>query len=88
MGYGMQVDKVEQFQKNMGEVNNWLDSLGSGSGNGAPDGTLSCGHGLSLLVRFATCGVSRLMLFPRESPVFRPIPYFGSGRHLEMVLVF
>ncbi|WP_303969760.1 flagellar hook-associated protein FlgL [Sporosarcina ureae] len=26
MGYGMQVDKVEQFQKNMGEVNNWLDS--------------------------------------------------------------
>ena len=26
MGYGMQVDKVEQYQKNMGEVNNWLDS--------------------------------------------------------------
>ncbi|PID21915.1 flagellar hook-associated protein FlgL [Sporosarcina sp. P3] len=26
MGYRMQVDKVEQFQKNMGEVNNWLDS--------------------------------------------------------------
>ncbi|PIC72968.1 flagellar hook-associated protein FlgL [Sporosarcina sp. P17b] len=26
MGYGMQVNKVEQYQKNMGEVNNWLDS--------------------------------------------------------------
>lgn len=26
LGYGMQVNKVEQFQKNMGEVNNWLDS--------------------------------------------------------------
>lgn len=26
MGYRMQVDKVAQFQKNLGEVNNWLDS--------------------------------------------------------------
>jgi flagellar hook-associated protein 3 FlgL len=26
MGYRMQVDKVEQYQKNLGEVNNWLDS--------------------------------------------------------------
>lgn len=26
MGYGMQVQKVEQYQKNLGEVNNWLDS--------------------------------------------------------------
>lgn len=26
LGYGMQVDKVDQFQKNLGEVNNWLDS--------------------------------------------------------------
>lgn len=26
LGYGMQVDKVGQFQKNLGEVNNWLDS--------------------------------------------------------------
>ncbi|ANU17959.1 hypothetical protein BBI11_13350 [Planococcus maritimus] len=26
------------------------------------------GHGLSLLGRFAPCGVSRLMLFPQESP--------------------
>ncbi|AXH98416.1 flagellar hook-associated protein FlgL [Sporosarcina sp. PTS2304] len=26
LGYGMQVDKVAQFQKNLGEVNNWLDS--------------------------------------------------------------
>ncbi|MDV6376993.1 flagellar hook-associated protein FlgL [Sporosarcina sp. GW1-11] len=26
LGYRMQVDKVEQFQKNLGEVNNWLDS--------------------------------------------------------------
>lgn len=26
MGYRMQVDKVQQYQKNLGEVNNWLDS--------------------------------------------------------------
>jgi len=26
MGYRMQVDKVAQYQKNLGEVNNWLDS--------------------------------------------------------------
>ncbi|MGE7544920.1 flagellar hook-associated protein FlgL [Sporosarcina newyorkensis] len=26
LGYGMTVDKVAQFQKNLGEVNNWLDS--------------------------------------------------------------
>ncbi|MFS0575537.1 flagellar hook-associated protein FlgL [Sporosarcina sp. 179-K 3D1 HS] len=26
LGYGMQVDKVAQFQKNLGEVHNWLDS--------------------------------------------------------------
>ncbi|MCG3089593.1 flagellar hook-associated protein FlgL [Sporosarcina cyprini] len=26
LGYGMQVDKVAQFQKNLTEVNNWLDS--------------------------------------------------------------
>ena len=26
MGYRMQVDKVHQFQRNLGEVNNWLDS--------------------------------------------------------------
>ena len=26
MGYRMQVDKVTQFQRNLGEVNNWLDS--------------------------------------------------------------
>lgn len=26
MGYRMQVDKVEQYQKNLGEVHNWLDS--------------------------------------------------------------
>lgn len=26
MGYRMQVDKVAQFQRNLGEVNNWLDS--------------------------------------------------------------
>ncbi|WOV88352.1 flagellar hook-associated protein FlgL [Sporosarcina oncorhynchi] len=26
LGYGMTVDKVGQFQKNLGEVNNWLDS--------------------------------------------------------------
>jgi len=26
---------------------------------------------LSLLARFANCGVSRLMLFPQESVVFR-----------------
>src|SRR5699024_4414819 len=31
------------------------------------------GHGLSLLVRSAHCGVSRLMLFPLESPPFVPI---------------
>ena len=26
LGYGMTVDKVAQYQKNLGEVNNWLDS--------------------------------------------------------------
>lgn len=26
LGYNMQVDRVAQFQKNLGEVNNWLDS--------------------------------------------------------------
>ena len=26
IGYRMQVDKVEQFQRNLGEVNNWLDN--------------------------------------------------------------
>ena len=26
IGYRMQVDKVEQYQRNLGEVNNWLDS--------------------------------------------------------------
>ncbi|MBB4823623.1 flagellar hook-associated protein 3 FlgL [Sporosarcina luteola] len=26
LGYGMQVDKVAQFQKNLTEVNNWMDS--------------------------------------------------------------
>ncbi|REB08858.1 flagellar hook-associated protein FlgL [Sporosarcina sp. BI001-red] len=26
LGYGMQVEKVDQFQKNLGQVNNWLDS--------------------------------------------------------------
>ncbi|PIC62956.1 flagellar hook-associated protein FlgL [Sporosarcina sp. P13] len=26
LGFGMQVARVEQFQKNLGEVNNWLDS--------------------------------------------------------------
>ncbi|ARK25512.1 flagellar hook-associated protein FlgL [Sporosarcina sp. P37] len=26
LGYGMQVNRVEQYQKNLGEVNNWLDS--------------------------------------------------------------
>lgn len=26
MGYRMQVDKVAQFQRNMGEVHNWLDN--------------------------------------------------------------
>lgn len=26
LGYGMTVDKVDQFKKNLGEVNNWLDS--------------------------------------------------------------
>lgn len=26
MGYRMQVDKVQQFQRNMGEVHNWLDN--------------------------------------------------------------
>ncbi|WP_301108981.1 flagellar hook-associated protein FlgL [Sporosarcina sp.] len=26
LGYGMTVDKVGQYQKNLGEVNNWLDS--------------------------------------------------------------
>ncbi|MEK3935491.1 flagellar hook-associated protein FlgL [Sporosarcina sp. FSL W7-1349] len=26
LGYGMQVDKVAQYQKNLGEVHNWLDS--------------------------------------------------------------
>ncbi|WP_040758359.1 flagellar hook-associated protein FlgL [Sporosarcina newyorkensis] len=26
LGYGMQVDKVATYQKNLGEVNNWLDS--------------------------------------------------------------
>src|SRR5690606_13975890 len=26
MGYRMQVDKVATYQKNLGEVNNWLDS--------------------------------------------------------------
>ena len=26
LGYKMQVDKVDRFQKNLGEVNNWLDS--------------------------------------------------------------
>ncbi|PID14423.1 flagellar hook-associated protein FlgL [Sporosarcina sp. P34] len=26
LGYGMQVNRVEQYQKNLGEVSNWLDS--------------------------------------------------------------
>lgn len=26
LGFGMQVDKIKQFQRNLGEVNNWLDS--------------------------------------------------------------
>ena len=26
LGYSMQVEKVDQFQKNLGQVNNWLDS--------------------------------------------------------------
>lgn len=26
LGYNMQVDKIDQFKKNLGEVNNWLDS--------------------------------------------------------------
>ncbi|WOV85001.1 flagellar hook-associated protein FlgL [Sporosarcina jeotgali] len=26
LGYGMQVEKVDQYQKNLGQVNNWLDS--------------------------------------------------------------
>lgn len=26
LGYGMQVEKVDQFQKNLSQVNNWLDS--------------------------------------------------------------
>ena len=29
IGYRMQVDKVEQYQRNLGEVNNWLDSSDS-----------------------------------------------------------
>src|SRR6185437_14098323 len=26
MGYRMQVDKISQYQRNLGEVHNWLDS--------------------------------------------------------------
>ncbi|MBD7985184.1 flagellar hook-associated protein FlgL [Sporosarcina sp. Sa2YVA2] len=48
LGYGMTVDKVGQFQKNLGEVNNWLDSS-----DDALDGVGSVLHRAQELVRSA-----------------------------------
>lgn len=48
LGYGMTVDKVGQFQKNLGEVNNWLDSS-----DDALDGVGAVLHRAQELVRNA-----------------------------------
>ena len=48
LGYGMTVDKVGQYQKNLGEVNNWLDSS-----DDALDGVGQVLHRVNDLVRNA-----------------------------------